>query len=221
MKGYIKAKNNDTSAIEVLKKKLNNDNKKILFKETVSTSISIMTLFTTKLEGKDNLPLKKLEAQYGFNGEMRRFKYLDNEVRASSKSYGNNFRYKLLVDYEEQKIYIQIYNKDMMLVSGRDFYFSFDVLKDKVQENALVLVNLKYWTKQIKNSKYYKFYDFMVYQLKDFTEILKLIQNGTIWIKLKTDNIKDRKLTAYDKEIPFMIEEIDLLRLYEKIKIEV
>jgi len=215
-KGYIKAKNAKETALMVLKRYLNQEILNITIKEDRENNNSLRILFKVKLEGKDKLPLKKLETKYGSYGDFRKYKYLDNTIRANSKSYNSSFRYKLFVDFEKEKVFLQIFDKDFTVVSKEEFYFSFTFLKAKLKEKLDVLLDLKYWVKKDGNKTYYKFYDYTIYHLKEFKSILKLLEEGTIWIKIKTDNMSRIKPIDYNVGIPFMIEEIDLLKMYQK-----
>jgi len=129
------------------------------------------------------------------------------------------FLFKLDVDYDKERVYLNISDKNMVFLE-RKSYWEFSTLKEKLERKFKYLAFIKAWPKLVKEVEYYKYYDIEFYQLKTFKEFLKLLEDGTIRVSLKIGMFHSgkRKGEIHDRGTSFEIQELDLEKLFDVIK---
>ncbi len=179
-----------------------------------------VTFFNATPVGKDKNQIRRLKEKYGFydNLDFKNKVFKSTAVSTFTTFIKSNYLLKLFVSYEDKRIYLQIYDKNYVLIEQKT-YWPFEMLKSFYEKKAKYLFLVKTWVKEEKNSKYYKYYDFSGYQLKTFEEFLKLVEEGIIRVNFRVNvyNKGYKKNQIKDDGTSFEIQEIDLLKLYDKI----
>lgn len=216
--GYVK--NIDTNIEKTFLKLLQEKNNHIKIKIKKDNSAHYTTLFKANPLGKDPNPTLKLSQKYGTYPKLNRTtKVLNTTVQANcSTLVGTKYLFKLFINYEEEKIYLKITDKNFIFVE-QQIYWPFSLIKSKLNHKTKYLALIKAWSKEENNQEYYKYYDWEFYQSKSFSDFLKLLANGTIRITLKinTYNNGKRKGELHDCGTRFEIQEIDYNQLLDKI----
>ena len=180
------------------------------------------TLFGATPQGKKEFEIRRLRSIYGYPDNVyRNQKLLHASVQANcSTLVGNRYLFKLVLDYEEQKLFLLITDKSMNFIEKKS-YWTFDILKEKLNRKLQYMALVKAWPNKINGEDYYKYYDIDFYKLKDFNEFLKLIEDGTIRVTFKIGIFKkgERAGELHDRGTSFEIQEIDMLKLFDKIDI--
>ena len=183
-------------------------------------SNNYITIFNATPIGREKNELKRLKEKYGFYDNLDfKNKVFKCSVQSSFSTFiKSNYLLKLKVNYEDERIYLYIYDKNYNLIDKKT-YWPFEILKKYYEGKAKYLFLVKTWDKFDKNINYYKYYDFNVYKLKDFKEFLKLIELGIIRITFRVNvfNRGETKGKIKDDGTSFEIQELDLLKNYDKI----
>lgn len=185
-------------------------------------SKSYTTLFNATPMGNSDSEIKRLRITYGYpEFTNSKIKILNCSVQASCSTFvAQKYLFKLYISYEEEKIYLIIYNQSFVLIEKK-VYWPFSLIKERLEQKLQYMALIKAWPNIISGEEYYKYYDIDFYKLKTFTEFLKLIEDGTIRITFKIGVFKDgsKKNQIHDRGTGFEIQELDLLKLFEKITV--
>lgn len=184
-----------------------------------------VTLFNATPEGEAPNEIKRLRNTYGYynstESKSNRHKYLQNSVQANcSTLIGNRFLFKLYLNYDEKKIYLNISDPNFNLIESKA-YWPFETLKIKLNCKLKYMALIKAWPKKVDGKEYYKYYDIEFFKLKTFEEFLKLIEDGTIRINFKVGiyTTGPKKGTMKDHGTSFEIQELDMEKLFVKINV--
>lgn len=180
---------------------------------------SYIGLFNMTPIGKNYHEIKRLRDTYGYKcSQLSDYKVLNNSVYCNRRTFiGNKYQFMLKVNWDEQKIYLCIFDIDGVLLE-KNVYWDFDTVKDKLYRKLKVVAFVKAHTKFINKLEYFKYYDMKFYVLKDFKTFVSLIERGIIRINFKISVFESgkRKGQIHDHGTSFDIKECDLLKLYYK-----
>lgn len=105
---------------------------------------------------------------------------------------GTHFLFKLKVNYEKRRIYLIIVNYNLKVLSD-DLYWDFDSLEDKLVRKDKKLAIVEFYKKEINGDNYYKYVNLSMYKLKNFDYFIKCIDEGKIFLVIKTGVFKKGK----------------------------
>ena len=187
-----------------------------------SYSRSYITLFSCAPKGQTNYEIKRLKDTYGYPDKvLKQFKVLSAIAYANhSEMVANRYLFKLKVDHIENKVYLIITDKFF-----NDFekitYWSFELLKEKVERKLQNLAVIKAWPNKKDGIDYYKYYAIDFYKLKNFEKFIELIEKGVIRVCFKIGIYRDKEHLGeiQDRGTGFQIQESDLNKLYDKVDI--
>lgn len=220
--GYIKIKN-----IKNLEKEFKSLINLELYKEVdikikKAYNKSYKPLFGAPIKNGNNYDMERLRKKYGYPDTVyKQQKILETSVQANcSTLIGTKYLFKLFVDYSKAKIFLVVLDKNMNFIEKKA-YWDFALIKEKLESKNQYLALIKTWTKKENDEDYYKYYDLEFYKLKNLSEFLKLIEDGTIRVNIKIgiNRTKYKAGTINNRGITFDIEECDIPKLYEKIEI--
>lgn len=163
---------------------------------------------------------ERLKDTYGYpDRKFKSFKVLNNSVFCTDYvTIGNKFKFKLYVDRIQQKLFLDIYNKNGKILE-HNTYWDFDSLKEKLDRKLKILAYVNA-IKKYKNKKvYFKYTKIKFYKFKSFEAFLSLLETGKIRITFKVGIYKSGPKfgKTYDHGTGFDIKEEDLLELYDEI----
>jgi len=180
------------------------------------------TLFCATPQGKGEFETKRISNTYGYPDKiLKDKKVLANSVQANcSTLVAGRFLFRLQINYEKQKIYLVIKDKNGKLLEN-ETYWDFNTIKEKLERKMKVLAFIKAWTKCIDGIDYYKYYNIKFYELKNFEEFLKLIEQGIVRITFKIGVVRqgERMGEMHDRGTGFEIEEVNLQKLFSLIEV--
>lgn len=183
-------------------------------------SRSYITLFSYTPEGKYYHEVERIKDTYGYpHKKYFKYKVLNNSVYGDKKNkIGLNFYFKLCVDRENNKIYLEIYDKNKNLIE-KNVYWDFDIIKQKLYIKLKVLALIKSYNKVINDKEYFKYNEIKIYELKSFDVFINLIEKGFVRINFKLNiNTSENKFgKIHDHGTSFDILEEDLEKLYNRI----
>ena len=166
--------------------------------------------------------IERLKDTYGYPCKKdRNYKVLYIEAYGNKLNFGGiKYQYKLDVSRNEEKIYLTVYSRYNTLIE-RKTYWTFDYLKEKIENKLKYLAIINAWTNTIDGWNYFKYYKMDIYKLKNFNNFIDLVENGTIKMTVKVDIYTSEKYygKTYNHGCSFTIEEHNLTKLYDKINL--
>lgn len=192
--GWVKSERKGTSGIgytfeKLIGKKEDNfflpDFQGIEIKTKRNFSKGYLTLFNLTPDGDYLFPIEYIKNKYGYSDKeipnQKIFQYsVSNENKAS---FMNRF-FKLKVDYNNQKIGLEIVN---LLDYSKDtsISWSFKEIKERLYNKTSYLAIVKTNIETKNEVDYIRYYDMKIYKLRDLSTFIKPIENGTIRITFK------------------------------------
>ncbi len=192
--GWVKSERKGTSGIgytfeKLIGKKEDNfflpDFQGIEIKTKRNFSKGYLTLFNLTPDGDYLFPIEYIRNKYGYSDKeipnQKIFQYsVSNENKAS---FMNRF-FKLKVDYNNQKIGLEIVN---LLDYSKDtsISWSFKEIKERLYNKTSYLAIVKTNIETKNEVDYIRYYDMKIYKLRDLSTFIKPIENGTIRITFK------------------------------------
>ena len=226
-KGWIKSLYKGTGGIgltfeKMLNKEIENfeipDYQGIEIKTHWSFSKSYTTLFNATPDGKELFEIKRLRNKYGYpDKDLKNYKVFYGFVNATEKNFiGIKHQYKLNVNKDEKRIYLNIYDKKGNLIDT-DTYWSFDMLEEKLKRKLTTLAYVKALKRTKNKEEYFKYISITFYQLKSFETFINLIEDGTIIINFNVGIFKkgDKIGEIYDHGTGIRIDNKDLDKLFD------
>lgn len=229
-KGWIKSKRKDFGGIGITFENLIGVNSNDLeipdyngieIKTKRSYSKSYINLFNCVPTGPHYHEVERIKDKYGYpDSILKNYKVLNASVWATEKNKVGLFYYfKLKINRECQKIFLEVYNKNGKLIENF-VYWDFDILEEKLLRKLKNLAFIKALVKHKNGNEYFKYYDMKIYKLKDFNCFIDLIEQGVIRINFKLSIFrKGNKIgKIHDHGTSFNIKECDLIKLYNLIQ---
>ncbi len=183
---------------------------------------SYITLFSATPQGEEQLQVKRLRDNYGYQIKPgSKLKCLNCSVQANCSTFvSGKYLFKLKIDWENEKVFLMISNQSFTMIEQKS-YWTFGMLKERLERKLPYLALIKAWPNTINGEEYYKYYDIEFYHLKTFEEFLKLLESGTIRITFKVGIYKKGpyKNQINDKGTSFEIQDVDLFKLFDKLEV--
>lgn len=180
-------------------------------------SKSKISLFNAVPTGSGYYEVKRIRDSYGYPSKRdKNLKCIYGEVNGKIlKRVGLWYYFKLNVDYKKEKLILEIYNNNKVLIDNST-YWDFDILKEKLHRKLELLALVKAWPTTRAGIEYFKYYKINFYILRGFDEFLKAIENGKIEVVFKVDSYVDEKRygSVDSTGVTFGIHEEDLLDIY-------
>lgn len=127
----------------------------------------------------------------------------------------NKYFFELKIDYENKRIYFNIYDINKKLIEKRGF-IDFDSLKNRI-ETKLKKLALVYASKKIIDENlYFRYYKIVCFTLKRFDTFLKMIEEGIIKLSLMLRYSKSERNYGKNKNknMIFSIKDKNLKNIY-------
>lgn len=179
-----------------------------------------ITLFTSSFDGPTFPEINRLIEKWGYPDK----EYRDRNVIFADIDCGNKTiiksgaMFKLDVDYNEEKIYLCVFDDNGVLLERESFvYFKtlYDHLYLKLNRLALVYASKKI----IDDEMYFRYYRIGIYKIKNFETFLKLLYEGKISVSLIARISKSGvDVGRYrNKNLVFKIKKNDINLLFDEI----
>lgn len=183
-----------------------------------SNSKSYTNLFNCAPEGPHYHEIERLKNKYGYpDSTFKQYKVLSTSVYSNCfNEVGIKYYFKLKIDRNEEKIFLQIFDKNKNLLE--DFvYWSFDTISQKLYRKLNYLAFVKALNFKSYGCEYFKYDNISFYKLKNFDTFIQLIEKGIVRITFKIGIFKSGKNIGniHDHGTSFNIQEKDILKLYD------
>lgn len=179
---------------------------------------SLITLFNSTPDGKDLFEISRLVQNYGFYSyKITGSKVFYGKVYGNKSAYLGSFEYKLRVDRKNEKIYLQIFNNNILI--DENTYWEFSTLKQKFEIKLKYLALIRSECKIIDKKRYYNYKNITFYTQKTFDNFIKLIENGNIFIMFSASvHLQgDKKGQTHDHGTAFRMNKYNINKLFNKI----
>ena len=185
------------------------------------SSNAYISLFNSSMDGKYLFSSKKLVEEYGWpDKNFRYINILFGDVFGDKLLFvGKHRKMKLDVNYCERKIFLKIYSDSNFLLSDNEFFWSFDLIEEKLLRKLSFLALVKADNKFINGKEFFFYNDIKFYKLKSFDTFCNLLSTGFIRVTFKSGVQKGKNHLAfpYDHGTSFAIRESDLEKLFDVI----
>lgn len=180
----------------------------------------MVTLFSATFDGKYLFEMKRIAETYGkFDSIFKNAKFFYCSVNAINYTWlDDDIKVKLEVSYEEQRLYLAVYDKGNNLIDHESFW-SFELLQEKL-ENKLKYLAFVSAKKLVKNGKiFFNYYNIQFMELKNFSVFLKLVEIGKIDVCFKYGVYRSgiRMGKPCDHGTSFNINRNDLNKLFSEL----
>ncbi len=196
------------------------DYKDIEIKCTQRYSGFPISLFTLSFDGPSLFESNYLIEKYGTDDKD----FINKKVLFANLKYkqkvlvGNSYYFELDIDYEDKKIFINIYDLNFNIIEKRAFIY-FDSLNDRINVKLSNLALIFGSKKIINGDLYFRYYKIVCYKYKGFEKFLELVKSNDIKISIvlrfarSGKNIGDNK----NKNMVFKIKKDKIEELFDQI----
>ena len=228
-KGYIKGINNNykNSCGLTFEKEINKkadsmffpDFKDIEIKCKQKSSRFNITLFSLSFDGPYLYENNYILNKYGKKDPGLPDKNtLYIKLKCDEKILYNDYYFELKIDYNNQLLYINIYDYNSNFIEKRG-YISFDILKNRVNLKLKKLALIKSYKKKVDDELYFKYYQISCYIFKDFASFLRAIEGNYIKCSLSLRYSKNKKTYGKNKSrgVMFSVNQDDIYKIFDEI----
>ena len=226
--GYIKSESRNKNYLGILFEKLLGstggefsipDFRDIEIKVIRKYEYAEFDMFNSSPDGKYITPTQWLSENYGYpDKDYRKIKVLKGDVYGNKlTNIGVYYKYKLYINYNESRIYLQIYDSNSLI--NQDIYWDFDSLQERLERKLNKIAIIGFNKKYIDDSYFYHYNNIKIYKLKSFELFLKCIENGIIYVTFKTGVNKSGKNVGKfrDHGTSFRISKSNMKFLFDEI----
>ena len=174
-------------------------------------------LFTAAFDGPTFPEINRIVDLYGTPDiDYPDKKILFLKLKTKEKNIHNDFKFKLDIDDNEEKIFLCVYDLDDNLIERKSFIY-FDTLYNHLNLKLKTMAYIKASIKNIENEKHFRYYSITLYKLKSFNVFLNLLRNDEIDVDLIARIGKSkRKKKSENKNLVFKIKKEKLSMLFIK-----
>ena len=178
-------------------------------------------LFCATPDGDKLFPTKIIREKFSYPSKKDKDIVVFNGI-INAKSFtkiGNRYLFKLKVDRISKTIRLIVIDINCKLICD-DISWSFDMLRDKLSRKLTYLAIINAERKFEHNAVFFHYQSINFYQLKDFDTFVSLIEDGiVVCFAIGTYKNGPNIGKTHDHGIMFEINENDILKLYDEIRI--
>lgn len=196
------------------------DFKDIEIKTIMGYSKRSITLFNCEPIRDDTIANNYIFEKYSYHkyNNLDNFKLFSRKIYKDTDYEYNDFKFKLKVDYLNEKIIMSSYKNDVFC---EDIcYWPFIVLEDKLNIKLKKLAIIEAYPYRRPDGLYYKYFKITFYTFTNFKNFLNLIDDNKIFVSfyLRDGVNKKGDFKIENHGVSFRIERKNLEKLFLKIK---
>ena len=228
--GYIKGINNNlnNSAGLTLEKCLDKKADSMFFPDYEGIEVKCtqrfsrynIGLFSLAFDGPELYESNYLLENYGMNDNIfKENKKLIVNLKINKKVLVyNKYYFELKINYEEQKIFIKIYDIDMNHLEDRGFIY-FDSLEKRINVKLSKLALFYASKKVIDNNLFFRYYKLECYKYNNFNTFINLLEKGDVSASLMLRFSRNKETIGKNKNknIQFSVKKESVGKLFDKI----
>lgn len=180
-----------------------------------------LSLFSLAFDGPYLYETNTILQKYGIND----IKYKENKKIIANLAVNNktlvndNYYFELKMNKKFKRLYLFIYDKNDNLLSD-EAYIEFETIKSRLILKFSKLALVYASKKEENNTKYFRYYEITIYELKDFNTFLDLLEKGIITVSFicRTSRSGIEEGRQRNKNLVFQIKKSDLPLLFNEVK---
>lgn len=180
-----------------------------------------ITLFSATPDGPYIFGTQTLKEKYGWTSpKLKGYKVFYARVNGKKlKKINNKYFMKINVDYNNEKIFLEVYDLNYQLL-GKECFWNFKTIEEKLQTKIHYLAYIKAERKYENRQVFFKYTEITFLKLKSFKQFIFLLDSGKINIcfKIGVYLSKNKLGKTYDHGTGFEIRKELLLNLYNIIE---
>ena len=177
-------------------------------------------LFTLAFDGPTYPEINRIVELYGApDKDFGEKKVLFVKLNTKDLNKANSdFKFKIEVDKNEEKLYVLVYNMDNMLIERKSFVY-FDSIRNHLILKLSNLAVIYASKKKFNDSVYFRYYKIAIYKLLNFNIFFSLLDEGIINLDLISRISKSGldKGRYRNKNLVFNIYKRNISRLFRRI----
>lgn len=145
-----------------------------------------ISLFSCAFEGPSFPEINRVVELYGYSHyEFPNKKVLKVDLDAISMTKKGEFKFKLDLNEEENKLFLEVFDLNNNLIEKKSFiYLDTITSRLKLKMNNMVIIHAS--RKIVNEEEYFRYYKLEKYKLIEEKNILNLIKNGSIIVTLES-----------------------------------
>lgn len=180
-----------------------------------------ITLFSATPDGPYIFGTQTLKEKYGWTSpKLKGYKVFYARVNGKKlKKINNKHFMKINVDYNNEKIFLEVYDLNYQLLE-KECFWNFKTIEEKLQTKIHYLAYIKAERKYENRQVFFKYTEITFLKLKSFKQFIFLLDSGKINIcfKIGVYLSKNKLGKTYDHGTGFEIRKELLLNLYNIIE---
>lgn len=177
-----------------------------------------IALFSCIFDGKDFFETKRFIEKFGArNRDYPSQKIMYMDINAKSFSFWGNFiKFKLIVDYKKEKIYVLVVHANGKIIEKRSFW-DFNTLNCILNRKLSYLCLVDYSFYYSKKNCFCIYDNYTILKYTGFYNFLRLIENGDIFVNVNCGVCRSGKNIGKScfHGLTFKIKKTVLLELFE------
>lgn len=138
-----------------------------------------LNLFSKALDGPYLYSTNEFLQKYGIQNEKYDKKEIYLNLKTKEYTFQNGYYFKLKIEKEEERIYIETYNNKYQLIE-KEYYIDFKSIKEILELKLNTLAHIRASMRMFDNKKYFRYYQIQLYKNKGFEVFLKLLEQDII-----------------------------------------
>lgn len=188
-------------------------------------SKSYISLFNAALDGKMLFQTRMFVNKYGWPSKLypsTKVLYCDINGDKITR-VGIKYFMRAQLDYSDRCIYLNIFSKNSVPISLKEYCWSFDLLEEKLKRKLNFLAVVFVENKFVNGKEFFFYKEIKFYKLISFNKFCELISSGLIKISFKNGVYKEGKHCgkSYDHGTSFSIQENDLDKLFSPVEVNI
>lgn len=178
-----------------------------------------INLLSLAFDGPELYEMNRLLTTYGKKDIIyKNALQLQGSIYINKYNKINNNYFKLKIDNQNKKIIICVYDLNYQLIEEKT-YIEFNTIKSRIELKLSNLALVYASKKIIDESKYFRYYKIIIYELKSFETFIKLLETDQIKVSLigRVSRSGEEKGRQRNKNLVFSIEKESIELLFNKI----
>lgn len=228
-KGWIKGVNNSSNGVgltfeNMLGKKADSeffpDYNGVEIKCSQRFSRYNLNLFTLAFDGPSVYEMNRILEKYGkIDHEYTDAKTLIMKLKINEYVlFNNKYNFKLYVDYEKERLALNIYDLDYNLIEEAS-YIDFSSIKSRLEVKLSKMALIFASKKVIDGVNHFRYYKINIYQLKSFEKFIESIEKDIVKLVLmgRISRSGDKEGKSRNKNMIFQISKLKLDSIFDKL----
>jgi len=177
-----------------------------------------ISLFSLTFDGPSLYEMNQILNKYGKHDHI----YKDKKILMASLScktktlINGKYYFKLDVSFKEQKLYLEVYNREGQLIEKNAFIY-FETIKERIKLKLSMLALVWASKRVIDEDVYFRYYKINIYKLISFSTFIELVKEDLVQVDIvgRVSRSGDEKGRQRNKNLVFKIKKENINKLFE------